>query len=60
MKPHSIVSEQEREMCLFAPKSMTAEIVRLRLALLKLRREVDRVLKRVQNSRNKINHHKHN
>lgn len=47
MKPHPIVSEQEREMCLFAPKSMTAEIVRLRIALLKLRREVERDLKRL-------------
>ena len=47
MKTHPIVTEQEREMCLFAPKSMTAEIVRLRLALLKFRRVVDRELKRL-------------
>lgn len=60
MKAHPIVTEQEREMCFLAPKSLTSEIVRLRLALLKFRREVDRALKRLQNPRKKTNHNEHN
>ena len=41
MMPTShLVSEYEREVCLFAPDSILAEIVRLRLATLRLRREI--------------------
>ena len=44
MNPHTIVTEQEREMCRLAPKSLTADLVRFRLAMLRFRREIKRVL----------------
>lgn len=44
MKPQSIVTEQEREVCRLAPNSLTAELVRLRLAMLHFRREIKRVI----------------
>ena len=47
MKPQSIVTKQEREVCRLAPKSLTADIVRLRLALLRFRRELSIELKKL-------------
>lgn len=47
MKPQTIVTEQEREVCRLAPKSLTADIVRFRLALLHFRRELSKELKRL-------------
>lgn len=44
MKPQTIVTEQEREVCRMAPKSLTADIVRFRLAMLHFRREIKRVI----------------
>lgn len=38
------VTEQERVVCRLAPKSLTADIVRLRLAMLRFRREIKRVI----------------
>lgn len=44
MKPQQIVTEQEREVCRLAPKSLAADIVRFRLAMQKFRREIKRVI----------------
>lgn len=44
MNLRTIITEQEREMCRLAPKSLTADIVRLRLALLRFRREIKRMI----------------
>lgn len=44
MKLRAIVTEQEREMCRLAPNSLTADIVRFRLALLRVRREIKRMI----------------
>ena len=47
MKSLTIVSEQEREVCRLAPTSLTADLVRFRLARLRFRRELSRELKRL-------------
>lgn len=47
MKPLPIVTEQERVVCRLAPKSLTADLVRLRLAMLSFRRELNKELKRL-------------
>lgn len=39
-----IVTEQERIVCRLAPKSLTADLVRFRLAMLGFRREIKRVI----------------
>lgn len=44
MKLRAIITEQEREICRLAPNSLTADIVRFRLALLRVRREIKRVI----------------
>lgn len=44
MKLRAIITEQEREICRLAPNSLTADIVRFRLALLRFRREIKRVI----------------
>jgi hypothetical protein len=44
MKPQPIVTEQERVVCRLDPKSLTADFVRLRLAMLRFRREIKRVI----------------
>lgn len=44
MKHQAIVTEQERVVCRLAPKSLTADIVRFRLAVLGFRREIERVI----------------
>lgn len=44
MKPLPIVTEQERVVCRLAPNSLTADLVRFRLAMLRFRREIKRVL----------------
>lgn len=44
MRPQTIVTEQEREVCRLAPKSLAADIVRFRLAMQKFRREIKRVI----------------
>lgn len=47
MKPQTIVTEQERKIILLAPKLLTADLVRLRLAMLRFRRELSKGLKRL-------------
>lgn len=47
MKTQSIVTKQERVVCRLAPKSLTADLVRLRLAMLRFRRELSKELKRL-------------
>lgn len=47
MKPQTIVTEQERVVCRLAPNSLTADIVRFRLAMLRFRSELSRELKRL-------------
>lgn len=47
MKPQLIVTEQECKIILLAPKSLTADLVRFRLAMLRLRRELIKELKRL-------------
>lgn len=42
-----IVTEQERVVCRLAPNSLTADIVRFRLAMLGFRRELSKELKRL-------------
>ena len=44
MKSLTIVSEQEHEVCRLAPKSLTADIVKLRFAILRFWREIKRVI----------------
>ena len=44
-KTSHLVSEYEREVCLFAPDSILAAIVRLRLATLRLERQIFKSLK---------------
>lgn len=44
MNLRAIITEQERELCRLAPKSLTAAIVRLRFALLRFRREIERMI----------------
>lgn len=44
MRPQSIVTEQERVVCRLVPKSLTADIVRFRIAMLQFRKEIKRVL----------------
>lgn len=39
-----IATEQEREVCRLAPNSLTADLVRFRLAVLHFRREIKRVI----------------
>lgn len=39
-----IVTEQERVICRLAPKSLTTDLVRFRLALMHFRREIKRVI----------------
>lgn len=43
MKHRTIVTERERVVCRLALKSLTADIVSFRLAMLRFRREVKRV-----------------
>lgn len=45
MKPLPIVTEQERVVCRLAPKSLTADIVRFRFAMLRFRRELSKGFK---------------
>lgn len=47
MKPQTIVTEQERIMCRLAPKSLTADLVGFRLAMLRFRRELSKELKKL-------------
>lgn len=47
MKPRPIVTEQERVVCRLASKSLTADIVRFRLAMLRFRRELNKEFKRL-------------
>lgn len=44
MRPQTIVTEQERVVCRLAPNSLTADIVRFRLAMLRFRSEIKRVI----------------
>lgn len=44
MKPQTIVTEQEHVICRLAPNSLTADLVRFRLALMHFRREIKRVI----------------
>lgn len=47
MKSLPIVTEQERVVCLLAPKSLTADVVRFRFAMLRFKRELSKEFKRL-------------
>lgn len=47
MRPQTIVTEQERVVCRLAPKSLTADLVRFRLEVLRFRRELSKELKKL-------------
>ena len=44
MRPQTIVTEQERVVCRLAQKSLTADIIRFRLAMMRFRSEIKRVI----------------